>query len=230
LKALFDLVKFHLLQSLPIRVAIFEDNAAVREAITLLVEGTHGLEHAGAFADCSEILEDISTTHPDIVLMDIGIPGIDGVEAVRMIKAKFPEMKVVMQTVFEDDDKIFASLCAGACGYLLKNTPPAKLMEGIFEAFQGGAPMSPSIARKTLNLFQKFLSPLKATDPATYKLTTREKEVLQLMSKGQSYKMIADSCDISFDTVRTHIRHIYEKLHVASMSEAVAKAIKERLV
>jgi DNA-binding NarL/FixJ family response regulator len=215
---------------MPIRVAIFEDSRAVREAISLLVEGTQGLELAGAFPDCNNLGDDILACKPDLVLMDIGIPGTDGVEAVRIIRKQFPDLKVVMQTVFEDDDKIFASICAGASGYLLKNTPPSRLMESIVEAHQGGAPMSPSIARKALNLFQKFLSPMAETRLSNYHLTEREKEILQLMSKGLSYKMIADTCGISFDTVRTHIRHIYEKLHVASMTEAVAKALKERLV
>jgi DNA-binding NarL/FixJ family response regulator len=215
---------------MPIRVAIFEDSRPVREAISLLVEGTHGLELAGAFPDCENLLSDIRSSRPDIVLMDIGIPGTDGVEAVRIIRKHFPGLKVVMQTVFEDDDKIFASICAGASGYLLKNTPPARLMESIAEAHEGGAPMSPSIARKALNLFQKYLSPIAEGSLPDYHLTNREKEILQCMSKGLSYKMIADSCSISFDTVRAHIRHIYEKLHVASMTEAVAKALKEKLV
>ncbi|HEX4849897.1 MAG TPA: response regulator transcription factor [Puia sp.] len=215
---------------LAVKVTIFEDSKAVREAISLLVQGTHGLELAGAFPDCNNVIDDIKSSYPDIVLMDIGIPGINGVEAVKLIKKNFPDLKVIMQTVFEDDDKIFAALCAGASGYLLKDTPPSRLMEGILEAHQGGVPMSPSIARKALNLFQKFLSPLSGINPSDYHLTAREKEILQCMSRGLSYKMIADACNISFDTVRAHIRHIYEKLHVASMSEAVAKALRERLV
>jgi DNA-binding NarL/FixJ family response regulator len=196
----------------------------------MLVEGTHGLELAASFSDCNDVVQKIQSSSPDIVLMDIGIPGIDGVEAVKQIKKRFPPLKVIMQTVFKDDDKIFSALCAGASGYLLKDTPPARLMEGIFEAYQGGAPMSPSIASKVLNLFKKFLSPVADANPASYRLTNREKEVLQFMTKGYSYKMIADACNISNDTVRTHIRNIYEKLHVASMSEAVGKAIRERLV
>ena len=213
-----------------VRVAIFEDSKAVREAISLLVEGTHGLELAGAYPDCSNLIDDIQSSAPDIILMDIGIPGINGVEAVKIIRQHFPGLRVIMQTVFEDDDKIFAAICAGASGYLLKDTPPSRLMESIIEAYKGGAPMSPSIARKALNLFQKFLSPIAQTNPSDYHLTAREKDILQYMSKGLSYKMIADACNISFDTVRAHIRHIYEKLHVASMSEAVAKALRERLV
>jgi DNA-binding NarL/FixJ family response regulator len=162
--------------------------------------------------------------------MDIEMPGMNGVEAVKIIKRLFPEITVVMQTVFEDDDKVFDAICSGASGYLLKDTPPSRLMESIKEAHEGGAPMSPTIAKKTLNLFQKFLSPLSGNTNTDYHLSPREKEVLEWLVKGYSYKMIAASCTISFDTVRTHIRNIYHKLHVASMSEAVAKAIRERLV
>jgi DNA-binding NarL/FixJ family response regulator len=213
-----------------VRVAIFEDSYPVKEAISLLVQGTSGLELAGAFSDCNHLIADIQSCVPDIVLMDIGMPGINGVEAVKIIKRQFPSLIVLMQTVFDDDDLVFDAICAGASGYLLKDTPPAKLMESIIEAHSGGAPMSPAIARKTLRLFQTFLSPMADAGHANYHLTNREKEVLKWMVEGYSYKMIADTCHISFDTVRAHIRHIYEKLHVASMSEAVAKVLKERLV
>jgi DNA-binding NarL/FixJ family response regulator len=213
-----------------IRVAIFEDSDSVREAISLLVKGTAGLEFAGAFPDCNQIQDDIRLSQPDLVLMDIGMPGLNGVEAVRLIKKNFPQITVVMQTVFENDNTVFEAICAGASGYLLKNTPPGKLMDSIVEAHQGGSPMSPVIARKTLHLFQKFLSPYAEASQIDYHLTPREKDVLQWMVRGYSYKMIADACKISFETVRGHIRNIYEKLHVASMSEAVAKVIKERLV
>ena len=215
---------------MPVRVAIFEDRKTVRDAITLLVKGTPGLEFAGAFPDCNNLLSNIRYTEPDVVLMDIEMPGMNGIEAVKLIKQHFPKITVVMQTVFEDDEKIFAAICNGASGYLLKDTPPSRLMESISEAHHGGAPMSPSIAKKTLNLFQKFLSPIADAKQEDYHLTPREKEILQWLIKGYSYKMIADACKISFDTVRSHIRNIYEKLHVASMTEAVAKAIKERIV
>ena len=211
-------------------MTIFEDRKSVREAISLLVDGTSGLELAGAYPDCNNLEKRIEESCPDVILMDIEMPGMNGVEAVKIIKRKFPDITVVMQTVFEDDDKVFDAICSGASGYLLKDTPPSRLMESIKEAYEGGAPMSPSIAKKTLNLFQKFLSPLSGNTHADYRLSPREKEVLEWLVKGFSYKMIAASCSISFDTVRTHIRNIYEKLHVASMSEAVAKAIRERLV
>ncbi|MFI5155262.1 MAG: response regulator [Chitinophagales bacterium] len=213
-----------------IRVAIFEDSDAVRDAISLLVKGTRKLELAGAFPDCNNLMDDIRDSSPDLVLMDIGMPGLNGVQAVKLIKKNFPQMIVVMQTVFENDDTIFEAICAGASGYLLKDEPPSRLMESIVEAYEGGSPMSSVIARKTLLLFQKFLAPLADAGGTNYRLTVREKEILQWMVSGYSYKMIAEACKISFDTVRTHIRNIYEKLHVASMSEAVAKVLKERLV
>jgi DNA-binding NarL/FixJ family response regulator len=213
-----------------IKVAIFDDRKVVREAISLLVEGTDGLEMAGAYPDCSRLVEDMQASSPDVVLMDIEMPGMNGIEAVKVIKSHFPGITVLIQTVFEDDDKVFEAICNGASGYLLKKTPPAMLMESILEAYGGGSPMSPSIARKTLNLFQKYLAPYAEAKEKNYKLTNREKEILQWMVKGYSYKMISDACSISYDTTRTHIRNIYDKLHVACMSEAVAKAFKERLI
>lgn len=210
---------------MPVRVAIFDDKKPVREAISLLIDGTEGLEFAGAYADCTNLVAHLKAARPDVILMDIEMPGMDGLEAVKVIKQEFPEMIVLMQTVFEDDDKVFDAICNGASGYLLKKTPPAKLMDSIVEAYQGGAPMSPAVAKKTLQLFQRYFTP--NTD---YNLTSREKEVLQSMTRCHSYKMIADNLSISYDTVRSHVRNIYEKLHVACMSEAVAKALKERLV
>jgi len=215
---------------MPVRVAIFEDRKSVRNAISLLVKGTSGLELAGAFPDCNNLLNNIRNAEPHVVLMDIEMPGMSGVEAVKLLKQNFPAVTVVMQTVFEDDDKVFTAICNGASGYLLKDTPPARLMEAIKEANEGGAPMSPSIAKKTLNLFQKYFSPISGEKHEDYQLSPREKEILNWLVKGYSYKMIAAECKISFDTVRSHIRNIYQKLHVASMTEAVAKAIKERIV
>lgn len=215
---------------MPVKVAIFEDKTTVREAISMLVEGTYGLELAGAYPNCNAVINNIRSSQPDVVLMDIEMPGMTGIEAVKIIKQQFPGITIVMQTVFEDEEKIFHAICNGASGYLLKDTPPSRLMESIIEAHEGGAPMSPSIAKKTLNLFQKFLSPLADTRQEDYHLTPREKEILHCLVKGHSYKMIAAACIISFDTVRTHIRNIYHKLHVASMTEAVVKAIRENLV
>jgi DNA-binding NarL/FixJ family response regulator len=215
---------------MPVKVVIFEDRKLVRDALSLLVKGTTGLELAGAFPDCSNVLLNIRLTAPDVVLMDIEMPGMNGVEAVKVIHEAYPQIVILMQTVFEDEEKVFTAICNGASGYLLKDTPPARLMDYILEAYQGGAPMSPAIARKALNLFQKFLAPIALSPQEAYHLSPREKEILQCLVKGLSYKMIASTLSISFDTVRSHIRNIYYKLHVASMTEAVAKALKERLV
>jgi DNA-binding NarL/FixJ family response regulator len=215
---------------MPVSVAIFEDSKPIREAISMLINGTNGLHLAGAFPDCNNLLSNISQSNPEVVLMDIEMPGMNGIEAVKILKQKFPSITVIMQTVFEDEDKIFNAICNGASGYLLKDTAPSRLMEAILEASHGGAPMSPSIAKKTLHLFQKFLSPYDISKQEDYRLTPRETEILQWLVKGYSYKMIASACNIGFDTVRTHIRNIYNKLHVASMTEAVAKAIRERIV
>lgn len=211
-----------------VKVTIFEDRKSVREALALLVKGSLGLELAGAYPNCNNLINDIESSLPDVVLMDIEMPGMNGVDAVKILKQRYPDIIIIMQTVFEDDDKIFNAICAGASGYLLKDTPPQRLMESIAEAYNGGAPMSPSIAKKTLNIFQKVFLGDKKDDG--YNLSTREKEVLQWLVKGYSYKMIADTCKISYDTVRTHVRNIYTKLHVASSTQAVAKALKERLV
>jgi DNA-binding NarL/FixJ family response regulator len=212
-----------------VRVAIVEDRRSIRESLSMLIDGSPGLELVGAYPDCNHLIAHLKVSLPDIVLMDIELPGMNGIEAVGLLKQEFPNITVIMQTVFDDDDKVFNAICAGASGYLLKDTAPARLIESIIEAANGGAPMSPSIAKKALALFQKYLSPAHAVE-TTETLTQREKEVLQWLVKGYSYKMIAEACQISFDTVRTHIRNIYEKLHVASSTQAVARAIKERLV
>jgi DNA-binding NarL/FixJ family response regulator len=205
-----------------IRVVIFEDNLLLRDSLYQLINGTPGLSCVGAFANCDDIIFNLKKAAPQVVLMDIQMPGKDGIEGVRIIKEHFPETRVIMQTVVEDDDKIFASICNGASGYLLKNTTPARLLQAIVEVYEGGAPMTPSIAEKVLDKFRKksVASSLEIND-----LSAREKEILGCLVAGMSYKMIANSCKISIDTVRFHIRHIYEKLHVRSKSEAVAKAL-----
>ena len=210
-----------------IRVTIFDDNLRVLDAVRMLVNGTEGFVFAGAYENCNHLLQNIETSQPDVILMDIDMPGITGIEAVRIIKTKFPAIQVLMQTVFDDDDKIFDAILAGAGGYILKNTPPFKILESIKEVHHGGAPMSPGIARKVLKLFsQNIIAKEKKED---YNLSPREKEVLALLVNGKSYKMIADELSITYDTVRAHIKKIYEKLHVGSMTEAVAKAIHQRL-
>ena len=210
-----------------IRVTIFDDNPRVRDAIRMLLEGTDGFICAGAFENCNQLLPNIETSQPDVILMDIDMPGISGIEAVKMLKQKFATVQVLMQTVFDDDDKIFDAILAGAGGYILKNTPPAKILESIQEVYKGGAPMSPSIASKVLKLFSKHV-PAKE-EKEDFNLSPRESQVLALLVNGKSYKMIGDELDVTYDTVRAHMKKIYEKLHVTSMAEAVAKAIKEKL-
>jgi len=210
-----------------IKVAIFEDNENLRISLYHLIHGTPGYQCVGAFADCSNLLKNIKDTAPDVVLMDIAMPGINGIEGVRMLKDKYPDLKVMMQTIFEDNEKIFESILAGASGYILKNTSPSRILEFIKETYEGGAPMSPSVATKVLKMMAQR-PPGAKTD--TFNLSDREKEILTCMVDGMSYKLIADTCFISVDTVRGHIRRIYEKLHVHSKSEAVAKVIKGNIL
>jgi DNA-binding NarL/FixJ family response regulator len=216
---------------MPIRVTIFDDNKKILDSLSVLIDGTEGFVAVAAYADAKDVVAKVSRSHPDVVLMDIDMPGVDGIAAVRELKTEFPNLAIMMQTVFEDDDKIFHSLCNGASGYMLKNTPPARMLEAIEDVYHGGSPMSPPIARKVVAMLQQKENSLPVVrDKSDTKLSPREKEVLALMVQGLSYKMMAAQLDISFETVRTHIRHIYEKLHVATMSEAVAKAIKQKIV
>jgi DNA-binding NarL/FixJ family response regulator len=208
------------------RVCIFDDNKKILESFSMMMEASDKVELVGFYADCDHPLEKIKACNAEVVIMDIEIPPVSGIEAVRSIRKENKDIPVIMFTVFEDNAKIFDSICAGANGYLLKKTDPEKLIQSIEEVKQGGAPMSPSIARKVLEKFQAIEQP-STTD---YELTAREKEILKLLTKGLSYKMIAAGCFISFETVRTHIKNIYAKLHVASMTEAVAKAINEKIV
>jgi DNA-binding NarL/FixJ family response regulator len=210
-----------------IRVAIFDDNKNLLNSLYQLVNGSAGFECTGAFPNCDELLEDIKKSSPHVVLMDIEMPGISGIEAVRLVKKSFPEVKILMETVFEDDEKVFASICNGAEGYILKNTPPAMILASIREVYEGGAPMTPSIASKVLKMFRSQTSPVQEEST---NLSPREREILSCLVDGMSYKLIADKCFISIDTVGGHIRKIYEKLQVHSKSEAVVKAIKGRIV
>ena len=209
-----------------IKVAIFEDNDELRDGLYYLINGTSGYECVGAFPNCDRFIEKLRNKTPDVVLMDIGMPGISGIDGVRLLKSHYPNIHVIMQTVYEDDQKIFESILAGASGYLLKKTSPAKILEAISEIQQGGAPMTSKVARRVLAMFQKPDS-FRSTQ---YSLSDRERDVLSGLAKGLSYKMIADQYFISIDTVRSHIKHIYEKLHVHSKGEAVAKAMTNRLV
>ena len=210
-----------------IRVTIFEDSESLRTSLFHVINESPGFKCVGAHEDCLNLMEDIAKDKPDVVLMDIQMPGINGIEAVIMLREKYPLLKILMQTIFEDNDKIFQSILAGASGYILKNTSPARILEFIKETYEGGAPMSPSVATKVLKMVADQSTPTKQIN---FNLSDREKEILSSLVEGMSYKMIADACFISLDTVRSHIKNIYEKLHVHSATEAVAKAIDQKIV
>ena len=210
-----------------IRVAIFEDNRSLLDSLTAMIGGTAGFECVGSYPNCNNILKNISHVNPHVVLMDIEMPGINGIEAVSMIKAEYPEIKILMETIFDDDEKIFNSICAGAEGYILKHTSPAEILEAIEEIHKGGSPMTPSIANRVLKMVKNRP---ETGNKESFDLTDREKEILTCLVKGMSYKMVADTCFISIETVNVHIKNIYRKLQVHSKSEAVAKAIKGRIV
>jgi DNA-binding NarL/FixJ family response regulator len=214
-----------------IRVTVFDDSDLFRDSIGSLIENAPGFELAGSYADGTNLENKLNESQPDVVMMDIQMPHINGIELVKQIKKNRPSLNVLMQTSYEEDDKIFNAICAGASGYILKNTSPNRILECIVEVYQGGSPMSPSVARKVLGFLQAPGLPKKEEEEVpNYGLSAREKDVLSCLVKGMSYKMIADSCHISYETVRSHMKNIYEKLHVASMTEAVAKAINQRLV
>jgi DNA-binding NarL/FixJ family response regulator len=210
-----------------IRVAIFEDNRSLRESLFNLLESSDGFNCVGAFAHCERVTENIEETQPDVILMDIELPVVNGIEAVKRIREKYSDVKILMETIFEEDEKIFQSICNGAQGYILKNTPPDVILKSIREIHEGGAPMTPVIATKVLRLFKSNLSQNK---DESFNLSNREKDILKCLVEGMSYKMIADTCFISADTVNGHIKNIYKKLQVHSKSEAVVKAIKGRLI
>jgi DNA-binding NarL/FixJ family response regulator len=191
----------------------------------MLLQDTADFTLAGSYSHCLDVTENIKDTKPDVVIMDIDMPGMNGIEGVKLIRKNFPTVQILMLTVFDDDEKVFAAIKAGANGYILKNAQPKNLLHAISEVYNGGAPMTPGIASKVLHQFQTML-PEEEKD---YHLTIREKEVLGLLVNGLSYKMIAGKLNITYDTVRAHMKKIYEKLHVASMTEAVAKAIIQKL-
>jgi DNA-binding NarL/FixJ family response regulator len=210
-----------------IKVVIFEDNRSLREGLAAMIGGTNGFQCIGAFPNCNNLLKNIAQAKPDVVLMDIEMPGISGIEAVSIIKEEFPGIKVLMETIFDDDEKIFNSICAGAEGYILKHTPPVEIMEAIREIYEGGSPMTPSVANRVLKMVKNRP---ENRGTASFDLTEREKEILNCLVKGMSYKMVAEHCYISIETVNVHIKNIYRKLHVHSKSEAVVKAIRSKIV
>ncbi|GAB3997273.1 response regulator transcription factor [Spirosoma daeguense] len=204
---------------MPIRVLIYEDNAPLREALSALVDDTEECVLVGAFGDCLRANDQTYQLQPDVVLMDIDLPGRDGIQAVTSLHREFPVVEVVMLTVFDDDDRVFRALCAGASGYLLKQTSPDQIIEAIQSVYAGGSPMSPSIARKVIQSFTARSAKSANLD----QLTSRESQVLHYLAQGMSYKLVAAELGVGIETVRTHIKRIYEKLHVHSVVEAVAK-------
>lgn len=204
-----------------ISVAIVEDHQEIRESLCMLINATDGIECINTYPDCESAIEGVEDELPDVMLMDIGLPGMSGIDGIKIIKQKHPDVDFIVLSIHENDENVFNALCSGATGYLIKETPPAKIIEAIKEVHEGGSPMSTQIARMVVGSFKIQPSP---------SLTTRETEVLSHLCEGESYKMIADSLFISEETVRRHIKSIYRKLEVHSKSEAVAKAIKDKLV
>jgi DNA-binding NarL/FixJ family response regulator len=211
-----------------INVAIVEDNKTIREGLAALITGTPGYNCVGSFPDCEKFLSSISKTNADVVLMDIGLPGINGIEGVKKARKINPALNILMLTIYEESNVVFEALCAGACGYLVKKTPPSRLLEAIKDIYEGGSPMSSNIARQIISVFHQKKN--MNGNGADYELTSREKEVINHLADGYNYQEIADKIFISVDTVRHHIRNIYKKLHVHSQSEAVAKAIRKGLI
>lgn len=205
-----------------IKVLIYEDNPQLREGLTMLIDGSDGFSVVASYKNCNNIIPELEAWNPDVILMDIDMPGVNGIEGLKRIREVNQNIKVLMFTVFDDNKNVFEALKNGANGYLLKKTPPAKLLEYIGDVATGGAPMTSSIATQVLKMFSEL--PQQANNE--YNLSEREKQVLQLLVNGYSYKMIANDMFIAIDTVRSHIKKIYEKLQVNSKSEAVAKALK----
>jgi DNA-binding NarL/FixJ family response regulator len=204
---------------------IIEDLREVRDGLARLVNGTRGFACTGSYRTMEAALAGMSASRPDVILTDIGLPGIDGIEGTRLLRARFPAVPILALSVYDDDDNVFNAICAGASGYLLKNTAPARLMESLQEVVDGGAPMSPDVARRVVTIFRQHRPPARAS----YHLTPHETDLLKLMIDGHHYKTAAREMGISTSTVSFHLKNIYEKLQVHSKTEAVAKALRERL-
>jgi len=210
----------------PIRVALIEDIREVREGLAALINGTRGFSCVGSYYSMEAALNGIAKDAPDIILTDIGLPGMSGIRGTEILRARFVNVPILALTVYDNDDQVFAALCAGANGYLLKNTAPARLLESIREAVDGGAPMSPEVARRVIRLFREFRPP----ENASYRLTAQETELLKLLVEGHYKKTAARELGISTNTVSFHLKNIYAKLQVHSKTEAVAKALREHLI
>ena len=209
-----------------IKTAIVEDMRDIREGLTTLINFTEGFSCTGSYRSMEEAIPRIRAQVPDVLLSDIGLPGMNGIEGIRILKEQYPQMTVLMLTVYDDDDRIFDAICAGASGYLLKRTPPAKLLENIREAVSGGAPMSPEVAMRVIKLFREVRPPEKVD----YDLTPHETRLLKLLVEGHNYTTASEELKVSYNTIKFHMRHVYEKLQVHSKSEAVAKALQNRIV
>lgn len=210
------------------KLAIFDDDDIRRELIQILIQATAGYECIGSYTDCRNLVRDFKKNLPDVVLMDIDMPNVNGIEGLKLIRQHFDGIKVIMQTVFEEESKILEAIIEGADGYILKKAHPVKLLDSIQDVLEGGSPMTPAVARQVLNYFNKNKPIL--LEKKEFNLSDRELEILSLLVQGFSYKMIADKCFITYATVNKHITHIYEKLHVQSGTEAVAKAIEHKIV
>src|SRR5215470_11576142 len=209
-----------------IRVTIIEDRREIREGLAMLINGTAGYQCIGAYRSMEEALNRIHPQLPDVVLLDIGLPGMSGIDGLRILKERYPNMLLLILSVYDDDDRIFDAMCAGASGYLLKKTPPLKLLESLREAVEGGIPMSPEVARRVIALFREIRPP----ERADYDLTPHQIRLLKLFVKGHNYKTAAKELGVTVHTISFHLRSIYEKLQVHSKSEAVAKALENRLL
>lgn len=209
-----------------IKAAVIEDMKDIRDGLTTLINFTEGFRCTGSYRSMEEALARIEADVPDVLLSDIGLPGMSGIQGIRLIKDRYPEMQVLMLTVYDDDDRIFDALCAGASGYLLKRTPPAKLLDSIREAMSGGAPVSPEVASRVIKFFREFHN----AEREDYDLTPHETRLLKLLTEGYNYQSAAEKLGVSYNTVKFHVRHIFDKLQVHSKSEAVLKAMRDRLV
>jgi len=209
-----------------IEVAIVEDRREIRESLALLIGGTEGFKCIGSYRSMEEALDKLKHHQPHLLLSDIGLPGMSGIEGVAILKERYPDLLILMLTVYDDDERIFDAMCAGASGYLLKKTPPARLLDSLREVASGGAPMSPEVARRVVALFREIRPP----ERADYELTPHETRLLKLLVQGHNYKTAATELGVTVHTVSFHLRSIYEKLQVHSKSEAVAKALQNRLV